>query len=159
MLSTPGASLAVGKGWDGEGLPHIRHALCPPHPLLSYTAGSPTQSTVRVWTRKDKIRPLPLTGRDYRKESKRIFIYCSYIQKEGSERATWVLGLEAMATCTEKSRAAFSPHPWWGRAERNWCELHGGPPAAASGKWVYGDLHQWVVMATQGANNPWPSGH
>lgn len=39
MLSTRGASLAVGKSRDGESLPHNRHQLCPSHPLLSSQPG------------------------------------------------------------------------------------------------------------------------
>ena len=75
-----------GSRWGGS---PAQPPLAVPFPPPSFfTAGSPTQSTVQAWTRKDKIRPLPLLGRDYTKESKRIFIYCSYIQKEGSETAT-----------------------------------------------------------------------
>lgn len=125
MLSTPGASLAVGKGPDGEGLPHILRALRPPHPLLSYTAGNPTQSTVHVCTRNDKIGPLPSTGRDYRKESKRIVMYCSYSQRQEGKgrreswgRRQWPGG--------QQSHGQRSAPTRWGRGQRNPCELHGG---------------------------------
>lgn len=126
MLSTPGASLAVGKGPDGEGLPHIRRALRPPHRLHSYTAGSLTQSTAHVCTRNDAVGPLPSTGRDYRKESKRIVMYCSCSQRrEGrGRRGSWG---RRQWPGGQRSRGQRSVPTRWGRGQRNPCELHGGP--------------------------------
>lgn len=126
MLSTPGASLAVGKGPDGEGLPHIRRALRPPHRLHSYTAGSLTQSTAHVCTRNDAVGPLPSMGRDYRKESKRIVMYCSCSQgREGrGRRGSWG---RRQWPGGQRSRGQRSVPTRWGRGQRNPCELHGGP--------------------------------
>ena len=101
----------------------------------------------------------PLAGQRLHK-GKQTHLHILFIYPKGRKRNGDVNpGAGGNGHVHSEVTGSIQPPPLMGKSGGELMRASWGAPAATTGKWVCGDLHQWVVLATQGANNPWPSRH